>query len=153
MQSSGSGLFLTSNAIFLTRYAGLSPFQVGLGLAVAGLLGFTATVPLGRLADRIGAQPLLVAGYGTLAVLFVSYCFVGNFAAFVVVASLISICETSGSPHCADRGTVAPAQVKSRCKAPYGCIQVPWALDDCAAVTADHRSRIRLCWRYPSGSS
>ncbi|WP_161990389.1 MFS transporter [Streptomyces alboflavus] len=98
VQSAGSGLFLTSNAIFLTRYAGLSPFQVGLGLAVAGFFGFAATVPLGRLADRTGAQPLLFAGYGALAVLFVAYCFVGTFAAFVVVASLISICETSASP-------------------------------------------------------
>ncbi|MEU4206098.1 MFS transporter [Streptomyces sp. NPDC026294] len=98
VQSAGSGLFLTSNAIFLTRYTGISPFKVGLGLAMAGIFGFAATVPLGRLADRTGAQPLLVSGYAALAVLFVSYCFVETFTAFVVIASLISICETSASP-------------------------------------------------------
>ncbi|WP_305070406.1 MFS transporter [Micromonospora parastrephiae] len=48
----GTGLWVTGAALYLTRVVGLSPTEVGLGLTLAGLVGLTASVPLGGLADR-----------------------------------------------------------------------------------------------------
>ncbi|MEN3308447.1 MAG: hypothetical protein V7603_4649 [Micromonosporaceae bacterium] len=98
VQAVGASLFLTSAAIFLTRTIGLSATQVGTGLSVAGLCGFLATVPVGRLADRIGARTVLAAVFAVLSLLFVSYSLVGDFPSFVVVASLIAIGESALTP-------------------------------------------------------
>jgi hypothetical protein len=57
----GDGLWFTIWALFFTRILGLSPVTVGVGLAVASGAGMVASVPLGALADRAGARPVLVA--------------------------------------------------------------------------------------------
>nr|WP_239149105.1 MFS transporter [Streptomyces sp. SID12501] len=98
VQSTGFGLFLSSSAIFFRRTIGLSAQQVGLGLSVAGLAGMLCTVPIGRLADRYGARLPLLGAYVALAVLFTGYCGVTGFTGFVVVAALISVCETASNP-------------------------------------------------------
>jgi MFS-type transporter involved in bile tolerance (Atg22 family) len=98
VQAGGFGVFLTASAIFFTRTVGLTAGQVGLGLTVANLFGLLCTVPIGRLADRFGPRPALLVTYAGLAVLFALYCWVGSFAAFVVLTSLISIGETSVNP-------------------------------------------------------
>ncbi|GGS28851.1 MFS transporter [Actinokineospora fastidiosa] len=97
-QSIGFGVFLTSSVIFFTRTIGLSPAQIGIGLSVANVFGMVFTVPIGRLADRIGARIPLLITYAGLAVLFIAYNWVGDFIAFLVVTSLISIGETSCNP-------------------------------------------------------
>ncbi|GIE99771.1 MFS transporter [Paractinoplanes rishiriensis] len=98
VQAAGNGLFLASAPILLIRVAGLSPGQVGIGLSAAGLAGFAAAVPLGKLADRHGARRMLVAVYAALAVLLAAYPLVRDLAQFVAVAGLVSIAETAGSP-------------------------------------------------------
>lgn len=98
VQSAANGLFLTSSAVFFVKVVGLTAGEVGIGLSVAGLAGFLATVPAGRLADRYGAGRLLALGYAALALLFAGYPLVRGFAPFVVMASLISIGEITGSP-------------------------------------------------------
>ncbi|MFI5496682.1 MFS transporter [Actinoplanes sp. NPDC051859] len=98
VQAAGNGLFLTSSAVFLVRVAGLAPTEVGLGLSGAGLAGLLTTVPLGRLADRHGARRLLVLVYAALALLFVAYPMVRSFGSFLVVAALVTVAETAGSP-------------------------------------------------------
>ncbi|KJY38754.1 MULTISPECIES: MFS transporter [unclassified Streptomyces] len=97
-QSLGTGLFLTSSAIFFTRTVGLSAESVSVAMSAAGLCGFLATVPGGRVADRFGARRPLAASYGLLAVLFVGYAFVEGVPAFTAVACAIAVCETVGSP-------------------------------------------------------
>src|SRR5690242_14863720 len=52
----GNGAWYTSWAIFLTRWIGLSPAVVGLGMTVAGACGVAAATPLGWIADRVGAR-------------------------------------------------------------------------------------------------
>lgn len=98
IQSAANGLFLTSSVVFFVRVVGLRAGEVGLGLSLAGLAGFLATVPVGRLADRFGAQRLLAFDHAALTLLFALYPFVRGFTSFVLIASLISICEISGSP-------------------------------------------------------
>lgn len=98
VQASGTGFFLTASTVFFTRVLGFGAGQVALGLSAAGLCGFLGTVPAGRLADRIGPKRPLLTMYGLLAVLFALYAAVDDYASFVAVACLISLCETAGSP-------------------------------------------------------
>ncbi|MFG2275784.1 MFS transporter [Streptomyces chartreusis] len=98
IQSMGTGIFLTSSAIFFTRVIGFSAQSVAVVLSIAGFFGFLATVPAGRLADRFGARRLLTGNYAGLSVLFALYCFSDAFAVFAVVACLIAVGETAGSP-------------------------------------------------------
>src|SRR4051794_18335407 len=54
----GEGAFLTGSAVFFTVVVGLTAQQVGLGLSIAALVRFAMSVPLGKLADRIGSKQM-----------------------------------------------------------------------------------------------
>ncbi|MEV5237907.1 MFS transporter [Streptomyces cinnamoneus] len=98
VQSLGTGLFLTSSAVFFTRTQGFSTGQLAFALSVAGLCGFLCSMPVGRIADRLGPRLPLATHYALLGPLFLSYLFVDDVAGFAVVAALIGICETGGGP-------------------------------------------------------
>ncbi|MEP6695866.1 MAG: MFS transporter [Pseudonocardiales bacterium] len=89
--SIGFGLWVTGSAIFFTRSVGLSAGQVGVGLSIAGFLGFAASVPFGHLADRRGAREVAVALAVLNAVLFAGFALVHSFPAFVVAVSLVAV--------------------------------------------------------------
>lgn len=95
IQSLGLGVFLTSSAVFFTRTIGIPAQRVGLALSVAGLCGLLCTVPIGRLADRLGAGRVLTGNFLLAAVGFTAYCLVDGFAAFLAVACAIAVLETS----------------------------------------------------------
>jgi MFS family permease len=57
----GTGLFLAVSTLFFVNQVGLSATQVGLGLSVAGAVGFFASVPVGSLGDRFSARNVLIA--------------------------------------------------------------------------------------------
>ncbi|MEU0548824.1 MFS transporter [Micromonospora sp. NPDC005979] len=86
--SVGAGLWLTGAALYLTRDVGLSAVQVGAGLSVAGLVGLTASVPLGALADRRDPRTLRAALQVLQAVVGATYLLVDSFTVFLVVAVL-----------------------------------------------------------------
>ncbi|MGV9212482.1 MFS transporter [Micromonospora sp. RB23] len=86
--SVGAGLWLTGAALYLTRDVGLSAVQVGTGLSVAGLVGLTASVPLGALADRHDPRTLRAALQALQAVVGAAYLLVDSFPVFLVVAVL-----------------------------------------------------------------
>jgi len=65
----GSGMWVASMAIFLTRVAGLGVVQLGIGLTTAAFVCLAASSPMGYAADRFGARSLQVAFYVALAVL------------------------------------------------------------------------------------
>ncbi|GAA2149836.1 MFS transporter [Kitasatospora kazusensis] len=94
----GTGLYLTGATIFLIRSVGLSAGQVGLGMAVSGIVGFLATVPIGALADRLGAQRTLTGLYVWRAGWFAALAFVHSMAAFVVVSSCLAAAEAATQP-------------------------------------------------------
>ncbi|MFC4016817.1 MFS transporter [Micromonospora sp. GCM10011542] len=84
----GSGLWLTGAALYLTRDVGLSAVQVGTGLSVAGLVGLTASVPLGGLADRRDPRTLRAVLQLGQAAVAAAYLLVGSFPVFLIVAVL-----------------------------------------------------------------
>lgn len=93
----GTGLFLAGAAIFFTRSVGLTTAQIGLGLSIAGAVGFATTVPIGVLGDRVGPRRLLVLLHLWRAACLVSLAFVSDIVSFTVVASLLAIAD-SASP-------------------------------------------------------
>ncbi|MBV9512918.1 MAG: MFS transporter [Mycobacteriaceae bacterium] len=92
----GTGMFLTSSVLFFTRGLGLSVTEVGLWLAVAGLIGLLAGVPTGHLADRRGPRGIAVLSLAVLALTMVAYVFVTSIWMFVVVTT-VEMLATSAS--------------------------------------------------------
>ncbi|MFJ5542340.1 MFS transporter [Micromonospora chalcea] len=82
----GAGLWLAGGALYLTRDVGLSAISVGAGLTVAGLVGLSASVPLGALADRWDPRTLRAVLQVGQAVAALAYLLVGSFPAFLAVA-------------------------------------------------------------------
>ncbi|MFI7302671.1 MFS transporter [Micromonospora aurantiaca] len=82
----GGGLWLAGGALYLTRDVGLSATSVGAGLTVAGLVGLSASVPLGALADRWDPRTLRAVLQVGQAVAALAYLLVGSFPALLAVA-------------------------------------------------------------------
>lgn len=93
----GTGLYLAGSAVFFTRYVGLSPTQVGIGLSIAWTIGLLVKIPFGMLADRLGGGPIWLVGILLQAVMFLVYPVVDGFALFLIVASLEAIGVSMGS--------------------------------------------------------
>ncbi|MFE2721091.1 MFS transporter [Kitasatospora sp. NPDC059327] len=113
----GNGLFVTVSVLFLTRSVGLTPGGVALGLSMAGVCGVFAGVPMGRLADRVGARRLLTVVGPLEAVAVVGYAFVHSFAAFVALACVATVLERGAAAvrsALIARTLPAESQVRSR---------------------------------------
>lgn len=98
LDSLGTGLYLAGSAVYFVRIVGLSPAQLGLGMTIAGCAGFLATVPIGLLADRLGAKRVLTGLQLWLAITFTALAFVDGPLAFAVVCSLMVMAECSAPP-------------------------------------------------------
>lgn len=89
----GDGLYIAGSALFFTKGLGLPVGEVGLGLTCAGLLGLSAGVPLGRLADRRGSRDVLIAIELIQAAAIGAYVLVGHsLPAFIAVATIVIAC-------------------------------------------------------------
>jgi MFS family permease len=98
VNSTGTGAYMAAAALFYTRYGGISVVEYALGLSVAGIIGVITAVPIGRLADRYGARPLLLgvtlwraAGYAALA-------YVHGFPAYLLTLCLLYIFDRNAAP-------------------------------------------------------
>ena len=92
----GTGMFMTSSVLYFTEGLGLSVTEVGLWLAVAGLIGLFAGVPMGHLADRRGPRGVAALSLVVLAATMVGYVFVTSIWMFVVV-TVVEMLATSAS--------------------------------------------------------
>ena len=90
----GSGLWVAMSAVFLTRSAGLSPAQVGLGFSVGGLVGLLSAVPLGSLADRFDPRAVRALLQLAQAVITAAYVLVHSMPVFLVVVILDTAAAT-----------------------------------------------------------
>jgi Major Facilitator Superfamily len=97
IDSTGTGLWTTASVVFLTRSVGLSAGQVGLGLSVAGLVGFLGGVPLGHLADRRGAREVTLALAAAQGLVMAAYATVHAFWQFVLVACCFQFAQRGGN--------------------------------------------------------
>lgn len=94
----GTGMYLTSAALYFTRVVGLRAGQVGLGLTVAGLVGLVGAVPVGTVADRAGSGRVFIAVQAVRGAGFLAYCTVRSFPAFLAVTCALGVLETVTPP-------------------------------------------------------
>ena len=95
----GNGAWYTSWAIFLTRWIGLSPAAVGVGMTVAGACGVAAATPLGWIADRVGAREMSAGLLALQGLSAASYALVHGTASFLVVSCLAQVAGSgTGGP-------------------------------------------------------
>jgi MFS family permease len=92
----GTGMFLTSSVLYFTEGLHLSVTEVGLWLAVAGLIGLFGGVPMGHLADRRGPTGVASLSLVVLALTMVAYIFVASIWMFVVV-TVVEMLATAAS--------------------------------------------------------
>ena len=92
----GEGIFLTGSAVFFTQIVGLTMAQVGLGLTIAGVVGFFFAVPLGKQADRIGPKRMWALGALGQALLYLVWPFIDGFVAFVMMMVALEIIGNAG---------------------------------------------------------
>lgn len=90
-----TGSFLTGTAVFFTRIVGLSAAQVGLGLSISGVVVLTCSVPLGRLADRLGSRRIWAVGALLEALLYFVWPWLRGFGLFTAMLSVLAIVETA----------------------------------------------------------
>lgn len=95
VNTSGWGLWGAAEALYLTRIVGLSPLQVGTGMTVGGIIGLSASVPLGRIADRRDPRALRSAIQLGQCAVAASYLFIDSFWAFLALGTLEALLMTS----------------------------------------------------------
>ncbi|MFF7989277.1 MFS transporter [Kitasatospora xanthocidica] len=98
VDSFGTGLLLSTSAVYFVAVIGFGVREVGLVMSVAGVAGLLGPVPVGRLADRLGLRrvycgALLLRGAGYL-----GYAFVTDFRVFVVATCLLRMLDQSTPP-------------------------------------------------------
>ena len=98
LDSVGSGLFITSSAVYFVVVAHIPPAQVGLGISLAGLSGFVATVLTGMAANRVGARILLIFCMLGLAGAYCLYPAVHALPSFLCVVALVGALEWGSAP-------------------------------------------------------
>lgn len=94
----GLGLFLSGAVLYYTTVIGLSNAQVGSGLSVAAIAGVLCAVPIGAVADRIGARNTLVALMAWRGAWFAALAAVDGPVGFVVAAVSLAVAEGATPP-------------------------------------------------------
>jgi MFS family permease len=87
----GSGLYLAAGTLYLTRSAGMSPAQVGLGLTLGGLCGLVGGVVIGDQADRRGAREVVIVAMLVEAVATLVLITIHSVVALALVAGVAAI--------------------------------------------------------------
>jgi MFS family permease len=91
-----TGTFLTGTAVYFTQVVGLSGAEVGLGMSIAAGVTLVLQLPMGRLADRVGAKPLWALASAVEAALYLAWPLIGGMVTFVLMLSVLAIFETAG---------------------------------------------------------
>ena len=91
-----TGTFLTGTAVFFTQIVGLTGAQIGLGMSVAAVVGLVLQLPMGRLADHVGAKELWVVGATVEALLYFVWPFIGGLAGLIAMLAVLAVFEGAG---------------------------------------------------------
>lgn len=92
----GAGIFLTGNAVYFTKIVGLSAAQVGLGLSISGLVALTVSIPMGKVADRVGSLKAWWLSALVSGLLHLAYPLIHGFAAFAALLSVMAVVDGIG---------------------------------------------------------
>ncbi|MGI8667573.1 MAG: MFS transporter [Jatrophihabitans sp.] len=117
VNTTGSGLWVTSSALSLTRFVELPATHVGIGFSVAALVCLVASTPMGYLADARGPRRQQVVFYVLLAALFGAMLLVNSLWSFILVAALTALADAGqrGARGALIAGCIPPEQrVRSR---------------------------------------
>ncbi len=98
----GSGMFMSSSALYFTRVVGLPMSQVAFGLFAGAMVGLVAGVLGGRVADRWGARETQIAVMLSGTVFMGCFLLVGSFWSFLLISVL------TGIVFAADKSSRAP---------------------------------------------
>lgn len=105
VDATGTSMYLTGAVVFFVKALDLRPGFVGIGLTVAAAAGLAASLPAGRLADRIGPHRVLTACYLSEAALFALLPFIHGRGEFLAVVTCIALASTAAGP--AKRGLLS----------------------------------------------
>ncbi|WP_157641559.1 MFS transporter [Longispora albida] len=86
----GNGAYLATSTLFLTRSAGLTAAELGIGLGAAAVTGIVLSTPLGYLADRLGPKGVQIGAMLGLAACYAGLLAVTGFWTFTLLACLIA---------------------------------------------------------------
>ncbi|MFE4592915.1 MFS transporter [Streptomyces laurentii] len=92
----GNGLFNTASILYFTFVVHLPATQVGLGLTVAGLIGLTAGIPAGNLADKVGPRTIWLVTLAVQAVSMTAFVWIDSWLAFTLVATVDRLAASAG---------------------------------------------------------
>src|SRR3546814_938493 len=92
----GDGTFMTGSAVFFTQVVGLSAAQVGLGLTIAGVAGFLAALPMGKLVDRFGPRRMWALSAAGQAAVFSVWPFINDFQGYLALAIVLEVIGALG---------------------------------------------------------
>lgn len=98
VDSTGTSMYLTGAVVFFVKVLHLDPGFVGVGLTVAAAAGLSASLPAGRLADRIGPRRVIVACYLAEAALFTAFPLVHGRVEYLAVVTLIALASSAAGP-------------------------------------------------------
>lgn len=94
----GTGAFFSSIVVLYVTAVGLTPVQVGLGMALSGLVGLVLSVPVSRLGDRWSPVDVLIAVQFVRATAVGGVLLVDGFASFLVVMAVLGAFERPSAP-------------------------------------------------------
>ena len=91
-----TGSFLTGTAVFFTQIVGLTGAQVGLGLSISAAVALVLQLPMGRVADHLGAKQVWLWASALEAALYFCWPAIGGLGAFIAMLSVLAVVETAG---------------------------------------------------------
>ncbi|HEY9563573.1 MAG TPA: MFS transporter [Nocardioides sp.] len=126
----GDGTFMTGSAVFFTQVVGLSAAQVGLGLTIAGVAGFLAALPMGKLVDRFGPRRMWALSAAGQAAVFSVWPFINDFQGYLAMAIVMEVIGAlGGAAHGAYTIDVLPPEERVTSRAyMYSALNVGFTL-------------------------
>lgn len=94
----GKGIFLSGSIIYFSRIVGLSTWEIGLGMSLAGVGGLVATACLGSVADRLGPRLILALMLVVQAAGFALYPSIHGVGMFLIVVTIMGFADYGGGP-------------------------------------------------------
>jgi MFS family permease len=98
IDSVATGMFLAAATLYFVGIVGIPVARVGLALSIANVCGLVSPVPLGWLADRIGARRVYLALLLVRAVGYVGYVFVTEYGGYLLLTCLLTAASRACTP-------------------------------------------------------